>query len=96
MRGSDDSPNQEDRDRKHQRFSHSPGETEAFATKARIDLTNQQGANHPPLDQNASPQHDPYPVAERRRAARPPHARVRSPRAARRHRKRPGSSRGPW
>ena len=52
---SDSPPHEEDRDRKHQRLSHDPSKTEAFAAEARVDLTNNQGADDPPLDEEPSP-----------------------------------------
>ena len=50
VRVSDGPPYKENRDRKHQRLGHDPRKTEAFATEARIDFANNQGADDPPLD----------------------------------------------
>src|SRR6516162_8933876 len=62
VRGPDASPNQENRHSKHQRFSHGPAKAEALAAEARIDLTNQQSADHSPLHQQTSPQHNVLPM----------------------------------
>jgi hypothetical protein len=55
VRASDGPPHEEDRQRKHQRFSDDPGKTEALAAEARINLANEQGADDPPLDNEPSP-----------------------------------------
>src|SRR6516165_818605 len=52
---SDRPPDKQDRERKYQRLGHDPGKTEALTAKPRIDLANDQGTNHPSLDQEPSP-----------------------------------------
>jgi len=59
VRVSDGPPHEEDWYRKHQRFSHDPGETETFTAEARVDLADQESPDDPSLDLEPAPEHRP-------------------------------------